>query len=380
MKQDTNGSKPWSIPIFDAPLTAPFPSSMLMTLIASIAGLYFMGVSDTLISSDANRRPAPEVLLPLFDSEQRVQHAGSSVVGLAQKAILFDSRTLFMWAGSKVVAESVARTVNELVLSGAKFDFYRVIDNMGLLHSELDSVSLIFHRHLDNLKIDRKSHGVKVIHHDGDVIHFSGSGLFDFADSTSVAVGNAPLDGNLHFIHKWIARTLDAIMREAFSGEPLEFMYGGWFEFVLNDAGDTFVKVPYLIKFWTLTQNHLDETLPSIFSWYNNDHLFIRRAMSHRYNVCVVSDPLKRKPLSDTLDPWKPSQEPSFQIHVVQMPEKNATKIFIQSQSAQKYRLRVRDGGVGVDVEYDQSLIEEFEQAFQGGSVNYHLSRAFGTE
>jgi hypothetical protein len=102
--------------------------------------------------------------------------------------------------------------------------------------------------------------------------------------------------------------------------------------------------------------------------------------MSHRYNVCVVSDPLKRKPLSDTLDPWKPSQEPSFQIHVVQMPEKNATKIFIQSQSAQKYRLRVRDGGVGVDVEYDQSLIEEFEQAFQGGSVNYHLSRAFGTE
>jgi len=253
---------------------------------------------------------------------------------------------------------------------------------MGLLQSELDSVSLLFHRCIDNLKIDRKSHGVKVIHHDGDVIHFSGSGLFDFADSTSVAIGETPQDSGVHFLHKWIARTINTIMSEAFSKDSLEFMYGCWFEFTLNDKGGTFTKIPYLIKLWNFAQSNLDESLPSIFSWYNDHHLFIGRAMRHGYNVFVVADPLNRKPLSDTPDLWKPSQEPIIQIHIVHMPEKNKTKIFVYGPNAQgvPFRLQVRPGGTGVDTEYDQSLIEEFERASHGGPVNYHLSRGFGIE
>lgn len=341
-----------------------------MTLIAFYRNPKLIALSDALISWGACV-PGRHISLPLTGRVHSDEPMPN--VGLAQKCVILRPDELVLWSGSGVIAETMMKNYVEFRNSGglktfpefsiahfSKSEFNQVTLICAKLPDDDDGESEIVDFHLNVL-------GAKEEVCSGYELITGGSGGNDFFHGTDMQSRNSfsPVTNQFNQI---IGRIGEAMAREyvTFASEnlfsPLEARYGGWWELAIYQfSQNSFRKMPYLVKFWTL----IDGVLTGVKGyqcWYEGHHLKI---LAYRdvgngpeRKLYWAEDFLKRAPAID-LAIQLPAQQPEFQIHVVLQKEKYVPHIVLK----------------GFDVEFDdvgfkETIADSLRDCLANGTAN----------
>lgn len=234
-------------------------------------------LSDVLLSAEGDLERS--ITLPHLPLNTRLQAGGSTLVGLAQKTIIFGSTTC-LWAGRAVVAQTIIKELFARSKGGTRYvALSELIQGLDLLEEEKSDVGLLtFFCDRPN-NVVTCGHGIynyDVSLGDGTVgrIATVGSGFWDFLENYQ-ASRRKPIDYSLpiDMIHRMATRTIEPFLN---SNESFDFLYGSWFELSIHSE-QTFRKLPIAFKFWYRPARDapFQRNGPLVYSNYFEDDLFI---------------------------------------------------------------------------------------------------------
>lgn len=254
-----------------------------MTLISAFVSptVGFFGISDVLVSGPSSGIDPPPLALPLRPLGFRHQFGQRSVLGMLQKSAIL-GRTLVQWSGTLSVARDLVAAIDRMTHGGGQFITRdELFANCGIAKERLNEINLTYHFIPDAEHI-RRWHWNCFVEKKGDsILWYQGSGVPDYFFNTDV---NAPTDRPAAevLLSEAYGRAFSHLITEAHMNKPLDEMFGGWLEFV-HKTPDTFIKLPYAIKFWRVNnKNEMIKNDPFLFCWYVGYDLIICRLETTR--------------------------------------------------------------------------------------------------
>jgi hypothetical protein len=191
-------------------------------------------------------------------------------------------------------------------------------NHSGLSLAQIEEIGFIYHYRGPNLRLFRDQIGCFEGFSLGGVLFSAGSGEWDIVNDTVVTGPEHHIE-EVRFVSDALSRGLSHIAAEPGSADRYGLSYGGWMEIAWAET-DTFRKLPYAAKYWTIMENgELFLHGPLVFSFYVGDDLFICRMLfdgaQHAPSTSFwrVPDPLGR-----TIASSKPNDvpfEPVFTAH-----------------------------------------------------------------
>ena len=203
---------------------------------------------------------------------------------LHQKILLLNESLAVAWCGSFVVARTLMKHIRENIKRPYSApQILQLIQDSGLLESELQSVSFIFLGHdteTETIFVQDYLTGQTCIG-PNHKFKYAGSGIFHFFDS--IAYELRGMRGEINeaetAIGILLSRISVALYEEVISDISHNYFYGGGFEILgFNPNLSRFEKIPLSFVFWSITDNGIDLCGPILSQSYSGtDVLTIQR-------------------------------------------------------------------------------------------------------
>jgi len=258
--------------------------------------------------------------------------------GTAQKAVLFDTGCLALWAGSPQWAKMAIKDIAMTYGHGRIAPLSESFDRSGLEEHHSKDLSLIIFR--DNgVQLRQDTHNLDGTFRRGPVeVLYCGSGAFhsmlDLEDITF-------RDGRFTLERMFLDRAAIAMMGDVLHQNNSQFLFGGWFEFTRCE-NPNFVKIPYAIKLWGVDGERLFDG-PAYVSGYNKEDLLIfyrdpRSAWSQP--PTFIPDFLGRSG-RQAWDGCAPERPHEIEFHFVHFYDLNRSYYFLLVESQNAIKLEV---------------------------------------
>jgi hypothetical protein len=326
-----------------------------MTLIYSRLGDGLLTISDVLVSLPA---AFGEQLVALPFHIEPLSHLSGewALAGVRQKMILAKN-ALILWSGSVLIARTIIAEGLEASRGGQEFlDFPVFLEGLGLTEAELADVGIIYH-FFGPEGILRYCHNTEMLRSGADQIAYSGSGGWDFVVDTTIEKTNTAKASREQHVGD-IYRCIVTLIREGWTKNNYDYLYGGWFEVAFDEAGIT-RKIPYAIKFWSVGKRGLRADLPLFFSFYDDDDLVVCRADVSQgraqVGVHLIEPPHRHNP--DKIKPASIRWEPKFVCHVVLQEGTDGVSLYMRFEMSTEMAVEIDPETGKMSNQFSQQLI-----------------------
>lgn len=344
-----------------------------MTLIVSALKDNFPVIFGDLLSSTVVSYSRPVNLVSSLEPVQYIS-GGYGLLGNTQKILILSDTVAVAWAGSAIVALSVIRELEPLLVGFASpEEIYDCFDNMPILQSEKESISIMCHW-AEGKEFRRVNINTNVLNtSEMGKIYAAGSGSDHFFTEVLGGITNKGADGSINNAEYLVAYFISlgsmVLYTEATSQQNLKQFYGGGFELLTLDPTPksdsiVFKKLPLTFLFWNVADDHVTLSGPvNNFSYYG-DHLVVFRLLLDEPQeikkafVNLIQDPLKRTPLPRWDQILYPELNTMFVVHFLLTENRNNLFIIVKKGAEQPVRFETTKDK-GIEIEIEKRFVEE---------------------
>lgn len=345
-----------------------------MTMIlAFVAGHRMFAISDMMISGSADDPMVGQVRSPLTNVPYKDTRV--PVVGTVQKSVLFGAKHALLWAGSKVVAEVVAKELEPALKADPLLRIDDFVKGLGLTEGEVAGSAFILMysgERLQTTYINCQSRQKEKY-----ALVGAGTGIWDFVDDIQPGgFTSEPMPEGGDWPHLLSHMAL-AIVREDNTRGNVDYGYGSWFEILDFDhtlpGGGRFIKEPYAVQSWLYRDGRLHPR-KTLFSQYRGLNLAVTRVDTPRNGppkeaMYGYSDFLGRGGAitSARIQAWRRARLwPRYHFHVINDPATKEIATVVAFSTHHQKRFGLLPNGLVISDDFARELFEFWQMRGQG--------------